>query len=55
MGRAYRGRIFPHLDVFAKGIALIVTTTFEEANALLNEMLAEEAFRNGHTLEAGVS
>ena len=35
MGRAYRAKILPHLDVFAKGIALIVTTTFEEANALL--------------------
>lgn len=35
MGRAYRGKIQPHLDVFAKGIALIVTATFEEANALL--------------------
>jgi hypothetical protein len=35
MLRAYRGKIQPHLDVFAKGVALIVTTTFEEANALL--------------------
>ncbi len=35
MGRAYRGKILPHLDVFAKCIARIVTTTFEEANALL--------------------
>ena len=35
MLRAYRSKIQPHLDVFAKGIALIVTTTFEEANALL--------------------
>lgn len=35
MGRAYRGKIQPHLDVFAKGIALVVTTTFKEANALL--------------------
>jgi len=35
IGRAYRSKIQPHLDVFAKGIALIVTTTFEEANALL--------------------
>ena len=31
MSRAYRGKIHPHLDVFAKGLALIVTTTFEEA------------------------
>jgi hypothetical protein len=35
MSRAYQGKIRPHLDVFAKGIALIVTATFEEANALL--------------------
>jgi len=35
MGRAYRSKIQLHLDVFAKGIALIVTTTFEEANGLL--------------------
>jgi SIR2-like domain len=35
MLRAYRSKIQPHLDVFAKGIALIVTTTFEEANTLL--------------------
>ncbi len=35
MLRAYRGKIQPHLDVFAKGIVLIVTTTFEQANPLL--------------------
>ncbi len=35
MSRAYQGKIRPHLDVFAKGVALIVTATFEEANALL--------------------
>jgi hypothetical protein len=35
MSRAYRVKIRPHLDVFAKGVALIVTATFEEANALL--------------------
>jgi hypothetical protein len=35
MSHAYRTRIQPHLDVFAKGVALIVTATFEEANALL--------------------
>ena len=35
MGRAYKAKIQPRLDVFAKGIALIVTITFEEANALL--------------------
>lgn len=35
MIRAYRTKIQPHLDVFAKGVALIVTATFEEANALL--------------------
>ncbi|HEY1901726.1 MAG TPA: SIR2 family protein [Terracidiphilus sp.] len=35
MSHAYRTKIHPHLDVFAKGVALIVTVTFEEANALL--------------------
>lgn len=35
MGGAYQAKIQPRLDVFAKGIALIVTITFEEANALL--------------------
>jgi hypothetical protein len=35
MGHAYQAKIQPRLDVFAKGIALIVTITFEEANALL--------------------
>ena len=35
MSHAYRTKIHPHLDIFAKGVALIVTVTFEEANALL--------------------
>jgi len=35
MSHAYQTRIHPHLDVFAKGLALIVTATFEEARALL--------------------
>ena len=35
MGHAYQRKIHPHLNVFAKGVALIVTTAFEEANALL--------------------
>ena len=35
MSHAYRTKIHPHLDVFAKGVALIVTVTFEDANALL--------------------
>jgi len=35
MSHAYRTKIHPQLDVFAKGVALIVTVTFEEANALL--------------------
>ena len=33
--RAYQGKVRPHLDVFAKGVAITVTATFEEANALL--------------------
>jgi Domain of unknown function (DUF4020)/SIR2-like domain len=35
MSHAYQTKIHPHLDVFAKGMALIVTVTFEEAIALL--------------------
>lgn len=35
MGHAYLSKIKPRLDIFAKGIALIVTMAFEEANALL--------------------
>jgi hypothetical protein len=32
----YQTKIHPHLDVFAKGLALIVTAAFEEARALLS-------------------
>ncbi len=35
MSHAYRSKIHPHLNVFAKELALIVTATFEEARALL--------------------
>jgi Domain of unknown function (DUF4020) len=35
MSHAYRTKIHPHLDVFAKGLALIVTAAFEETRALL--------------------
>jgi hypothetical protein len=35
MSHAYLAKIHPHLDVFCKGVALIVTTAFEEANALM--------------------
>ena len=35
MSHAYQTKIHPHLDVFAKGLALIVTAAFEEARALL--------------------
>jgi hypothetical protein len=35
MSHAYRTKVHPHLDVFAKGLALIVTTAFEETRALL--------------------
>jgi Domain of unknown function (DUF4020) len=35
MNHAYRAKIHPHLDVFAKGLALVVTAAFEEARALL--------------------
>jgi hypothetical protein len=35
MSHAYRAKIHPHLDVFAKGLALVVTAAFEEARALL--------------------
>lgn len=34
-GHAYQTKIHPHLDVFAKGVASIVTATFEEARTLL--------------------
>jgi hypothetical protein len=33
--QAYQTKIRPHLDVFAKGLASIVTVTFEEARTLL--------------------
>jgi Domain of unknown function (DUF4020)/SIR2-like domain len=36
MSHSYRAKIHPHLDVFAKGVALIVTAAFEEANALMS-------------------
>lgn len=35
MSHAYQTKIHPHLAVFAKGLALIVTAAFEEARALL--------------------
>lgn len=35
MSDAYQSKIQPHLDLFAKGIALIVTAALEETNALL--------------------
>ena len=35
MSHAYQTKIHPHLDVFGKGLALIVTAAFEEARALL--------------------
>ena len=35
MSHAYQTKIHPHPDVFAKGLALIVTAAFEEARALL--------------------
>lgn len=35
MNHAYQMKIHPHLDVFAKGVAVIVTAAFEDANALL--------------------
>jgi hypothetical protein len=35
MSHAYRTKIHPNLDVFAKGLALIVTAAFEEARSLL--------------------
>ncbi len=35
MSHAYQTKIRPHLDVFAKGLALIVTAAFEEARTLL--------------------
>lgn len=35
MSHAYQTKIHPHLDVFAKGLTLIVTAVFEEARALV--------------------
>ena len=35
MSHAYQTKIHPHLDVFAKGLALIVTGAFEQARTLL--------------------
>jgi hypothetical protein len=35
MSHAYRMKIRPHLDVFAKGLTLIVTAAFEEARTPL--------------------
>lgn len=35
MNHAYQTKIHPHLDIFAKGVALIVTAAFEESRSLL--------------------